>query len=353
MGILTEDMIRLVREQKLGFVATVRPDGTPNLSPKGALRDFDDDHLVFADIRSPQTIANLGSNPVLEINVVDVLSRRGYRFRGAGRVHRSGTAFERGVAVLQESGVAGPIRAIVLVRVERALPLVSPSYDRGATLDEIRSRWRTYWLGLWDRECPSSHAAPPNDGAAPPEGRAKGPGLTDLGPAGVGGTYPRWTRGDLEIDTSPHRVDLDRVHDFLSNRSYWSRDIPREVVERAVRNSIVFGLYDRGEQVGFARVTTDRATFAYLADVFVLEEYRGRGLSVWLVQTIAAHPELQGLRRWLLATRDAHGLYEKIGFTPLSDPGLFMERFDPGVYSSPHGAASVDETPHGSTEDGR
>jgi GNAT superfamily N-acetyltransferase len=141
------------------------------------------------------------------------------------------------------------------------------------------------------------------------------------------------TRGEdgIEVDDDPERIDLDVVHGFLSG-SYWARGIPRDVVERSLRGSLVFGLYERGRQVGFARVVTDRATFAYLADVFVLEPHRGRGLSRRLMDAIVAHPGLQGLRRWLLATRDAHGLYARYGFTPLPAPERFMERHDPDVY---------------------
>jgi GNAT superfamily N-acetyltransferase len=140
-----------------------------------------------------------------------------------------------------------------------------------------------------------------------------------------------WHRGDYTISTDPARVDVTVVHGYLT-RSYWAAGIPQETVRRSIDGSLVFGLYHDAQQIGFARVITDRATFAYLADVFVLESYRGQGLGTWLVATIIAHPELQGLRRWLLATRDAHGLYRLVGFTPLDRPELFMERFFADVY---------------------
>jgi N-acetylglutamate synthase-like GNAT family acetyltransferase len=129
------------------------------------------------------------------------------------------------------------------------------------------------------------------------------------------------------------RVDLDVVHGYLT-RSYWSAGIPRYIVERAVENSMCFGVYEEGSgrQVGFARVVTDRATFAWLADVFVLEEYRGRGLSKLLMATIMDHPDLQTLRRFALATKDAQGLYAQFGFTPLEDPSRFMVRRNPAVH---------------------
>jgi GNAT superfamily N-acetyltransferase len=127
-----------------------------------------------------------------------------------------------------------------------------------------------------------------------------------------------------EIATERDRLDLDYVHAFLTT-SYWSPGIARDRVERAIAGSLCFGLYaPDGAQAGFARVVTDRATFAYLADVFVGEEHRGRGLGVWLVQTILGHPELQGLRRWILATADAHGLYERFGFTRIDDTYMTM-----------------------------
>ena len=144
--------------------------------------------------------------------------------------------------------------------------------------------------------------------------------------AGVSGSL----RG-IVVDDDPARLDMDVIHGFLAG-TYWSQGIPREVVERAVRNSLCFGLYDGDRQVGFARVVTDRATFAYLADVFVLESHRGRGLSKLLVAEILGHPSLQGLRRWILATRDAHSLYAQYGFKPLGAPERFMELHDPDVY---------------------
>lgn len=134
-----------------------------------------------------------------------------------------------------------------------------------------------------------------------------------------------------EIDTDPGRIDVDVVHAYLT-RSYWARGIPRGTVERSLPGSLVWGIYQGGVQVGFARVITDKATFAYLCDVFVLEEHQGRGLGPWLMATIMRHPDLQGLRRFVLATRDAHGLYEKVGFQRLAAPERFMEIVDPEVY---------------------
>jgi GNAT superfamily N-acetyltransferase len=124
------------------------------------------------------------------------------------------------------------------------------------------------------------------------------------------------------------------IHDFLSNRSYWAKGRPPEVTHRAFDHSLCFGLYERGRQVGLARVVTDRATFGWLCDVFVLENYRGRGLAKWLVACVLGHPDVRGLRRVLLGTRDAHGLYERHGFTPLADPTRFLEVFRPDVYGA-------------------
>jgi len=133
------------------------------------------------------------------------------------------------------------------------------------------------------------------------------------------------------VTTDPTRVDKDVVYGFLS-RSYWAKGIPRPVLERAIANSLCFSVFDGDAQVGFARVATDRATFAYLADVFVLPSHRGRGLSKLLMETIVAHPDLQGLRRWVLVTQDAHGLYARYGFKPLAKVEGYMERWDPEVY---------------------
>lgn len=140
-----------------------------------------------------------------------------------------------------------------------------------------------------------------------------------------------WSRDGFVVSTEPGAVDRDAVARFLT-QSYWARGIPSETVSKAIDGSLCFSLRDATRQVGFARVITDRAVFAYLADVFVLDAYRGAGLGQWLIDCVIGHPELQGLRRWMLATRDAHGLYERFGFTPLKRPETFMERFAPNVY---------------------
>ncbi|HEX2183426.1 MAG TPA: GNAT family N-acetyltransferase [Rubrobacteraceae bacterium] len=147
-----------------------------------------------------------------------------------------------------------------------------------------------------------------------------------------------WHRGEYTISTDPGRVDLDVVHGYLT-ASYWAAGIPRETVARSIAHSLPFGLYHGARQVGFARAITDRATFAYLADVFVLEEHRGRELGKWLVEVILSHPDLQGLRRWMLATRDAHDLYRRYGFAGLGRPEIFMEIVSPyKVEDAPEGA---------------
>jgi GNAT superfamily N-acetyltransferase len=137
----------------------------------------------------------------------------------------------------------------------------------------------------------------------------------------------RWRRDGYLISTDSSMLDLEVVHGFL-RRSYWAAGVPENVVRRSIENSLCFGVYRGEEQAGFARVVTDRATFAYLADVFVLEEHRGRGIGKWLVEVILSHPDLQGLRRWMLATRDAHDLYRRYAFTELARPGIFMEKKD-------------------------
>ena len=144
-----------------------------------------------------------------------------------------------------------------------------------------------------------------------------------------------WRKDAFEISTDPARVDREMTHAFLQNESYWAAGVPRDVFDRSMEGSMVFGIYLGEEQVGFARVVSDRATFAWIGDVFVRGEFRGQGLSKWLMETIVTHPELQGLRRWMLATRDAHGLYQQFGFTELPDPTRFMTRHDPDVYKRP------------------
>ncbi len=136
----------------------------------------------------------------------------------------------------------------------------------------------------------------------------------------------------LEITTDISRIDLDRVHDWLARKSYWAGEMPRQVFDRAVAGSLCFGALQRGVTVGFARVVSDRATFAYLSDVFVDPARRGRGISKAMMAAVVAHPALQNLRLWLLATADAHGLYAQYGFTPPAVPQRYMERRDPDVY---------------------
>lgn len=137
---------------------------------------------------------------------------------------------------------------------------------------------------------------------------------------------------DYEISTDVERLDVGMIHRFLAEESYWSKGIPRPIVERAIAHSLCFGVYHRGSQVGFARIVTDKATFALLSDVFILAPHRGRGLSKRLMRSVIGHPELQGLRRFLLLTSDAHGLYKQFGFEPLASPARFMEVLRADVY---------------------
>jgi GNAT superfamily N-acetyltransferase len=155
-----------------------------------------------------------------------------------------------------------------------------------------------------------------------------------------------YRRGEFLISTSRERLSLDVVYDFLTN-CYWAKGIPREVVARSIEHSLCFGIYDESprlakearhgvaEQVGFARVVSDFATVAYLGDVFVLESHRGQGLATWLMECVMKHPALQNLRRWILLTRDAHGLYSQFGFTPVKAPERYMELHRPNVYETP------------------
>jgi GNAT superfamily N-acetyltransferase len=137
-----------------------------------------------------------------------------------------------------------------------------------------------------------------------------------------------WQREELIISTDQGKLQLEEIYAYLS-RSYWAAGRPKDTVKRSIQNSLCFGLFDAGRQIGFARVVTDYATFAYLCDVYVLEEYQGQGLGKWLMSVVMSHPELQGLRRWSLATRDAHGLYRQFGFSELKSPGNWMEIFNP------------------------
>ncbi len=131
-------------------------------------------------------------------------------------------------------------------------------------------------------------------------------------------------KDDFFISTDKAKLNIAVIHNYLSKESYWAKNIPMKTVKKSIKGSCCFGVYHKSEQVGFARVVTDHATFGYIADVFILDEYRGKGLSKWLMETIMNYPELQGLRRWMLATRDAHGLYAQFGFTPLDKPERIM-----------------------------
>jgi GNAT superfamily N-acetyltransferase len=138
-------------------------------------------------------------------------------------------------------------------------------------------------------------------------------------------------KGAFTVSTDRQRLDLDVVYGFLTE-CYWAKGIPREVVARSIENSLCFGVYAENKQIGFARVISDCATYAYIGDVFVLESFRGRGLGKWLMECIMQHPRLQGLRRWSLITRDAHGLYAQLGFEPLKKAQNYMELHQPDVY---------------------
>ncbi len=305
---LTADMQRVVREQALGFVATVRADGTPSLSPKGTTTVWDDEHLAFLHIHSEGTVANLESNPRVEVNVVDPVMRKGYRFAGRAEVLTSGPCFEEVLARCErERGTdRRSVEAVVLIEVTDAQKLVSPAYDDGSSEAQIAARFFA---------------------------RHRRPYEAAFG-GHAGGASGSSRRDGYEISTDRTRLDIDVVHDFL-RRAYWSRGIPLETVERAIAHSLCFGLYaPGGKQVGFARVVTDEAVIAYIGDVFVLSEHRGRGLGVWLIETVLSHADLQALRRVELATGDAHELYARFGFRAFRHPErqLVIERSPEELY---------------------
>ena len=140
-----------------------------------------------------------------------------------------------------------------------------------------------------------------------------------------------WIKDGYLVSTDKSKIDVETVHDFLS-RSYWAENIPLDVVRKSIENSLCFGIYHQQRLIGFARAISDFATFAYLADVFILPEQRGKGLSKWLIGIVLEHPQLQGLRRFTLATRDAHSLYAQFGFSLFDKPGRWMQKHDPDVY---------------------
>jgi N-acetylglutamate synthase-like GNAT family acetyltransferase len=137
-----------------------------------------------------------------------------------------------------------------------------------------------------------------------------------------------YKRDNFLISDDPAKLNIDAICDFLS-RAYWADKRSRDVIEKSIQFSLNFGVYDGNKQIGFARVVTDRSIFAYLCDVFIHEDYRGHSLGKWMMECVLAHPDLQGMKRWCLLTRDAHGLYKQFGFTELDDPSKWMEKFDP------------------------
>jgi len=141
-----------------------------------------------------------------------------------------------------------------------------------------------------------------------------------------------WQQDEFEIDTDPTRLDLDTAYDFIAGRSYWAKDMPRTTFARSVKGAVCFGVYHDEQMIGFARVITDGATIAYLGDVYIDEAWRGRNLSKWLMRCIDSHPDLQGMRRWILVTSDAHSLYEQFGYSLLDNPDRYMERVIPNIY---------------------
>lgn len=141
-----------------------------------------------------------------------------------------------------------------------------------------------------------------------------------------------WQNGEFTISTDRNRLQIDAIHKYLSEESYWAKERTREQTETAIKNSLPFGVYKGENQIGFARVVTDYATFAYLGDVFIIEDFCGKGLGKWLMEVIINHPDLQGFRRWILATKDAHALYEKFEFTALKFPSRWMEKTAPNAY---------------------
>ena len=141
------------------------------------------------------------------------------------------------------------------------------------------------------------------------------------------------TRGEFRISTDPAHIDIKALHEFLSLHSGWARGIPLERVQKSVEHSLNFTLLQGTRQIGFARVISDCSTIAYLGDVYVLPEFRGQGLSKWLMQAVMNHPDLQGLRRWILLTADAHGLYQQYGWAPIANAQRYMEKFDAEVYT--------------------
>jgi N-acetylglutamate synthase-like GNAT family acetyltransferase len=166
-------------------------------------------------------------------------------------------------------------------------------------------------------------------------------GLAAMPPATQSEAAIEYRRDEFVLSTNRERLNLGVIHSFLTE-SYWARGISKEIVARSIENSLCFGVYTRNQQVGFARVISDFATYAYIGDVFVLSAFRGRGLGKWLIECIVQHPRLQGLRRWSLATDDAHGLYAKFGFTAPKWPEVHMERYDEQIYQRSDPRQQVD-----------
>jgi uncharacterized protein len=226
---------------------------------------------------------------------------------------------------------------------ELAITEASAKVRTGGPLDDEEDYALPHWAGViplrTDALIPTTDARLTVGITMPPHiSEYRSPDARMSGCAHDGEPLERTVDGFL-FTTDAARLDLDVIHDFLSMRSYWAEGVPREVVARSIAKSLCFGIYDGAMQVGFARVISDYATFAYLADVFIIESYRGRGLSKALMETVMSHPHLQGLRRWLLGTADAHGLYLQFGFAEPKHPERQLERADPDVYPHDRGGA--------------
>ncbi len=297
MGILTDDMKRVVREQRLGFAATVCPDGTPNLSPKGTTTVWDDDHLVFAHICSPGTMANLRHNPAIEINVVDPVVRKGYRFKGtatvliSGRLHEDILAFYRGDFALERE-IAARIQAIVLVKVERALPLISPAYDSGAGEEEITTRWERYWdmLRLTRRKAnPPGGMASDSLGAERDAGDDRRPAMITIRPA-IEEDFPA-----ILALVEQNRLPKDGLHDHLSTALV-------AVDDKRIVGSAALEMYGPA---------------ALLRSVAVEQAYRNRGLGHQLTRSTLGLALQRGVTAIFLLTETAQDFFTRFGFRPI------------------------------------
>jgi nitroimidazol reductase NimA-like FMN-containing flavoprotein (pyridoxamine 5'-phosphate oxidase superfamily)/GNAT superfamily N-acetyltransferase len=362
-GVYDREVIHTILDRSIvchvGFVA----DGTPRVLPTLHARIGDKVYIHGAATNHMLKTAARGAEICLTATLIDGLVMARSAFHHSVN-YRSAVIFGTAREVTDREAKLAAMRALVehiapgrwdasrtpspkeigaTSILELPINEASAKVRTGGPLDDEEDYALPHWAGVIPFRTEAKLPIPDSrltQGIAIPRhiSEYRAPDARDFGGAHDGAPFERTADGFL-ISSDATRLDFDVIHRFLATQSYWAEGIPREVVARAIANSLCFGIYRDAEQVGFARVVTDYATYAYLADVFIVESHRGRGLSKALMEAVVSHPHLQGLRRFTLGTLDAHGLYRKFGFAAPANPERMMERADPDIYKLGTGSA--------------